>query len=198
LVTHFCQSGLLVSSWTRTGAGGKHTFWDGGVRVVSFISGGLIPVPRRGVVFAGLAHSSDWYLPTPHNQEAIRNLQSGPDSASICGVLYILVLVGRSRYATFVVGVARGTLPAHTGSLPPDSVNIWQAVLTGGASPRTEVIHQVQNSHFTEQTTAIQVGDMKLIRGGSVGDDRILAWPKPGDASPTTHKPSPQATSHKQ
>jgi hypothetical protein len=40
-------------------------------------------------------------------------------------------------------------------------------VLSGGASPRTEVIHQVKNKHFTEKTTAIQVGDMKLILGGA-------------------------------
>ena len=126
--------------------GGKHTFWDGGVRVVGFISGGLIPPARKGSVFTGLAHSSDWY-------------------------------------ATLVVGVAGGSLPPRTGIVPPDSVNLWQAVLSGGASPRTEVIHQVKNSYFSEKTTAIQVGDMKLILGGSVGDDRILAWPKPGSSA---------------
>ena len=41
--------------------GGKHTFWDGGVRVVSFVSGPLLPAARRGTRFEGLAHSSDWY-----------------------------------------------------------------------------------------------------------------------------------------
>ena len=41
--------------------GGKHTFWDGGVRVVAFVSGGLLPESRRGTVWTGMAHSSDWY-----------------------------------------------------------------------------------------------------------------------------------------
>ena len=41
--------------------GGKHTFWDGGVRVVAFISGGALPASRRGQRYSGIAHSSDWY-----------------------------------------------------------------------------------------------------------------------------------------
>eukprot|EP01051_Picozoa_sp_SAG22_P017980 SAG22_NODE_2906_length_2113_cov_5.399206_2_plen_298_part_00 len=114
--------------------GGKHTFWDGGVRVVAFISGGLLPPARRGATFAGLAHSSDWY-------------------------------------ATFVVGVAGGTLPAHTGGVPPDSVNLWPALLHGTPSPRQSVIHQVENAHFSEGTVAVQLGDLKFMQG-TIGDDR--------------------------
>ena len=41
--------------------GGKHTFWEGGVRVVAFVSGPLIPVARRGTEYLGMLHSSDWY-----------------------------------------------------------------------------------------------------------------------------------------
>ena len=41
--------------------GGKHTFWDGGVRVVAVVAGGALPAGRRGQIYAGLAHSSDWY-----------------------------------------------------------------------------------------------------------------------------------------
>ena len=59
------------------------------------------------------------------------------------------------------------------------------AVLSGGPSPRTEVIHQVSNTYFTEGIVVMQMGDMKLMqatKGPSkgVGDDRIIAWPKPG------------------
>jgi len=42
--------------------GGKHTFWEGGVRVVAFVSGPLIPMSRRGSIYTGMLHSSDWYL----------------------------------------------------------------------------------------------------------------------------------------
>ena len=37
------------------------TFWDGGVRVVSFVAGPFIPAARRGAEFWGLAHSADWW-----------------------------------------------------------------------------------------------------------------------------------------
>eukprot|EP00656_Telonema_subtile_P028759 TRINITY_DN3136_c0_g1_i2.p1 TRINITY_DN3136_c0_g1~~TRINITY_DN3136_c0_g1_i2.p1 ORF type:complete len:542 (+),score=101.85 TRINITY_DN3136_c0_g1_i2:174-1799(+) len=120
--------------------GGKHTFWDGGVRVISFVSGGLIAQSRRGSKFDGLAHSSDWY-------------------------------------ATLVEGVAGGKIPSYTGPMPPDSKNLWEAISTGSASPRAEVIHQVENGHFSEQVTAIRVGDMKLLIG-KPGDERHLQWPE--------------------
>ena len=41
--------------------GGKHTFLEGGVRVMSFISGPLIPPARRGTRWTGMAASADWY-----------------------------------------------------------------------------------------------------------------------------------------
>jgi hypothetical protein len=40
---------------------------------------------------------------------------------------------------------------------------------------RTEVIHQVENKHFSESVTAIRVGEMKLIVGNP-GDARMLRW----------------------
>lgn len=41
--------------------GGKYTFWQGGVRGNSFISGGLVPASRRGQSWGGAAHAADWY-----------------------------------------------------------------------------------------------------------------------------------------
>lgn len=41
--------------------GGKHTLWDGGVRVMAWASGSMIPLAVRGTEWSGLAHSSDWY-----------------------------------------------------------------------------------------------------------------------------------------
>ena len=41
--------------------GGKHTFWEGGVRVLAGISGGYLPEHRRGRQFSGLVHSADWF-----------------------------------------------------------------------------------------------------------------------------------------
>lgn len=119
--------------------GGKHSFWQGGVNVVAFVAGPLIPPARRGTTYPGLAHSADWY-------------------------------------ATFVEGVAGGTIPNYTGPVPHDSLNLWDAIKSGGPSPRTQIIHQVSNSYFTEGVQAIQIGEMKLILG-KPGDARILKWP---------------------
>ena len=41
--------------------GGKHTFWEGGVRVEAFVAGGGLPAARRGTTWDGMAHVSDWY-----------------------------------------------------------------------------------------------------------------------------------------
>jgi len=120
--------------------GGKHTFWDGGVRVVAALGGGILPEGRRGKTFPGLAHSADWY-------------------------------------ATLAEGVAGGRIAKHTGPLPPDSQNLWPALLQGTDSPRTEIIHQVSNKHFSEHVTAIRVGSLKLILGPP-GDSRTLKWPE--------------------
>ena len=45
--------------------GGKHTYWEGGVRVAAFISGPALltaglPKQRMGSSWDGMAHSSDW------------------------------------------------------------------------------------------------------------------------------------------
>ena len=125
--------------------GGKHTFYDGGLRVEAFLSGGAIPAALAGTSWDGLAHASDIYL----------TLTEG--------------------YAGVAVD------PAKTGGPAPiDGYNLWPAILSSGASPRTEIIHQVNNSYFDEGASALRVGDMKLIRG-IIGDNRTLAFPAPGD-----------------
>lgn len=82
-------------------------------------------------------------------------------------------------YPTLVEGVAGVPIdPASTGGpRPVDGFNLWPAILAGSPSPRTEVIHQVNNSHFTEGVQALRVGDLKLIRGPP-GDGRTIAWPE--------------------
>ncbi len=71
--------------------------------------------------------------------------------------------------------------PASTcnveGCRPLDGFNLWPAILASGASPRTEVVHQVNNSYFDEGVQAIRVGDLKLIRG-QPGDNRTIPWPE--------------------
>eukprot|EP00660_Eupelagonema_oceanica_P011203 gene11203-23910_t len=72
--------------------GGKHTFFEGGVRVAAFVSGPLIPRGRRGSRWSGMAASADWYK-------------------------------------TIVEGIAGGSVPATTGTRPPDALDLWPAIL---------------------------------------------------------------------
>ena len=100
--------------------GGKHTFWDGGVRVVAGVGGGLIPAGRRGSTWGGLAHSADWY----------RTLVEGVAGAAPFG-----------RNGT-------GPVPDDSVNLWPaivEEVSVSGRAL-GAASPRTEVIHQVRSA----------------------------------------------------
>jgi hypothetical protein len=75
---------------------GKHTFLEGGVRVMAFIAGPRIPPGRRGTRWTGMAASADWYK-------------------------------------TIVEGIAHGTVPAESGTRPPDALNLWPAILGGCA-----------------------------------------------------------------
>lgn len=149
------NGGPLGQSTNAPLRGGKHTLWDGGVRVIGFVTGPLIPPDRRGTTWDGLAHASDWY-------------------------------------ATLVIGVAGSSLDLNaTGPRPPDSHNLWPALLNAGESPRVEVIHQVVNNHSIGQGIAfpgtIRLGKYKLFwnyPGASEppGDDRIVPWPERGTA----------------
>ena len=55
-------------------------------------------------------------------------------------------------YKTITEGIAGGTVPSDTGFRPPDALNLWPAIVSGGASPRTEVVHQVQNQWSCDVT----------------------------------------------
>jgi arylsulfatase A-like enzyme len=135
------NGGPLEHSTNAPLRGGKHTFYEGGVRVTAFLAGGALPAARRGATWPGLAHASDWY-------------------------------------PTLVEGLAGLQIPARTGPMPVDGVNLLPAMFQGGDSPRTEVVHQVNNTFFDEGVQAIRIREMKLIRGPP-GDNRTIAWPQP-------------------
>ena len=50
-------------------------------------------------------------------------------------------------YATIPVGIAGGTMPANTGSRPPDALDLWDAIMDGSAGPRTEA-RQLQHAFW--------------------------------------------------
>ena len=83
--------------------GYKFSVWEGGVRGVAFVSGGLIPARRRGEKFEGMMHEADWYF-------------------------------------TLAKGLAGLSVPADTGPVPPDSLDMWPSIVSGSKSPRNEVV----------------------------------------------------------
>lgn len=131
------------------------------VNVACFVSGPVLHLTdaRRGTTWDGIAHVSDWYV-------------------------------------SLVVGAAGGTMAdltgGKTGPREPDGYNLWPALLGGSLaslrSPREEVVHQVNNSYFTEGVQSMRWRQYKLIRStikGGPGDSRILGWPAPAP-SPVT------------
>lgn len=94
-------------------------------------------------------------------------------------------------------GVAGGSTDS-SGPRNPDGHNLWPALTNGTKSPRTEVVHQVNNSHFDADHgdsfidgtkvssgncdgscgTAIRINNWKLILGHP-GDKRVLKFPAP-------------------
>jgi len=96
-------------------------------------------------------------------------------------------------YATIYEGIAGGNLKAQsTGPRAPDGHNLWPA-LSGGnvTSPRTEVIHAVQNQYFNHtgghcatckpnvRVAAARFGDWKVITGASCTGANVVSWPEP-------------------
>ena len=50
---------------------------------------------------------------------------------------------------------------ASSGPVPPDGMDVWGAVASGGPSPRTECVLNI----FGDQPGAIRVGRFKLVTG---------------------------------
>lgn len=84
--------------------GGKYTFWQGGVRGLGFVAGGLVPQHLRGSTWEGSVHVADWY-------------------------------------ATFTA--LAGVDTSDSGLLPVDGIDVSKALLSGGPSPRQEVVIQI-------------------------------------------------------
>ena len=71
--------------------------------------------------------------------------------------------VWANRYATLAVlaGTSEADLAGDSGPVPPDSVNLWPALRSGSASPRVELVHNINGNW----SGALRVGDYKLLRG---------------------------------
>lgn len=82
------------------------------------------------------------------------------------------------RYVTFVEGLAGGNA-SNSGPRPSDGVNLWPALTSGGASPRTEVIHQVSNQHYNAITGTSYINGTKVSQGNGDGSLGMVRWLRP-------------------
>jgi hypothetical protein len=141
--------------------GGKHTFFEGGVRVMSFVSGPLIPAARRGTRWAGMAASADWYATIPVG------IANGPPLPPNTGYrppdalnLWSAIMDGSAGPRQEVVHQVE---------------NQWSCDVTqpnGGC------------------VSSIRMGEMKLIIGGP-GDSRTVEMPVPCIPTPPVPNGSP-------
>ena len=141
--------------------GSKMTYWEGGVRAVSFIASPLLRTARAGSN-AGGGVGADGY-------RRWSGLVAQPD------VYYTLAKLA---------GVTDLILQNNSGPIAPDGVNVWPAIVAGAASPRGEVVHNING----QRPGAILLGDLKLIVGPPNQAGRgIDNWPLPPEATPAAN-----------
>lgn len=124
--------------------GSKMTYWEGGVRAVSFITSPLLD--SNAPVAATAAANTAGGKVGPDGFKRWPGLVAQPD-------VYVTLAM--------LAGVSADELHARSGPLPPDGVNIWPALVAGAASPRLEVVHNING----DRPGALLVGSMKLIVG---------------------------------
>jgi arylsulfatase I/J len=87
--------------------GGKFSNWEGGIRVNAWVSGGRLPVARRGAVEHGLVAIADWYT----TYCALAGVDATDHAAAAAG----LPPVDGVDQWPLIAGAAGG----HTGVAPP-------------------------------------------------------------------------------
>ena len=123
-----CQYTLTLSWKNR---GGKFTYWDGGVRIQAFLYSprrDLIPASMVGAQWTGLAHTVD-VMPT----------------------FFAAAGLDFDRYSTYSGDDA--TIRANF-----DGLNLLHAIQTNASSPRSEVVHMINNEYnhaICDETTGV-------------------------------------------
>lgn len=90
-------------------------------------------------------------------------------------------------YATLgnLAGVPEGSFK-NSGPVPPDSIDIWPALLSGGASPRTELVHNINGNW----SGGLRIGAWKLLWGSPNEAGRgVSAWSTDTPWNTTQHPP---------
>lgn len=129
--------------------GGKFTYWDGGVRIQAFVYS-----PRLDLIPQSMVGRT-W-----------------------SGLGHTVDIMPTFLAAAGVKFDPASTLTPGSAAIPFDGLNLLEAIQTNGTSPRTEVVHMIDNEYnhaICDNSTgvggqnhcgaAIRVGDFKLLVG---------------------------------
>lgn len=142
-------------NWPLRGA--KGTVWEGGIRAVSFLSGGFLK--NSGFKSNALVHVSDWF-PTLLN---LARKQTSP--------LKRKIMQRRKRGQR----KPRNDKEA-SNEIGLDGIDVWEAVtLRHRQSPRKYILHNINNQSF-----AIRKGNWKLI------SELDMGWSVPPERTPAS------------
>jgi len=141
--------------------GGKHTLWEGGLRVRAFVTGSALPDSARGTTWGGLAHSSDWYL----------TLAEGVAGGNVALPPSVLNATGSRAPDAF------NLWPAICSGTDSPRREIIHQVVNNYTNTSGKV-------GFLKDPAAIQRGNFKLILGDpgaafGFDQDFVVAWPEP-------------------
>jgi hypothetical protein len=136
--------------------GGKHTLWDGGLRVTAWVSSPLFHPDRRGTVWDGLMCACG---PSPTlSSESVARL-AGRHHVPLCNfcALTLCVLPGPAVACagTRATGCRPGSLGSRDRTLPlPPGLDRWTGTTCGTHGPARTLRHHALRS-FTRSSTSI-------------------------------------------
>lgn len=145
--------------------GTKWTHWEGGTRVVAFISGPLIPTSRRGSKYSGMVHSTDW-RPTFASLAQIEPDNSGPYPLDGHDVWDAIMSDGPSPRNEVVHQV------------------LYKNIVNQSCSPLNIIL---KSGHLTHCGAAIRIGQWKLMLGYPGWPDKV--FPLPTGPNPNVTEP---------
>eukprot|EP00965_Chrysotila_dentata_P254417 6211860-Pleurochrysis_carterae.AAC.1 len=121
-----CMSESGASNWPLRG--GKYSYFEGGIRVNSFISGGYLPTAMRGThIKKNILHIADWYS----TFSRLANVHEFDYKGNTSTIQRSMGKVNVPNY--------RGPRAEDKIVPPVDSLDLWPMLSRGEPSPRREI-----------------------------------------------------------
>lgn len=149
------NGGPLDHSTNAPYRGGKGTWYEGGVRVVSFVNSPLLPSSVHGTEWTGMAHSSDWYVTAVEGIVGAKLPITGPRQVDGFNIWPALTGVNITSPRTSVIHGVNGSQVS-----PPVNTTVCQVC----------------------DTVAARFGDYKIILNVRIAQE-VVSWPTPADKS---------------